>query len=152
MVLDFTTYGRHLIVDKVVTPVYMNLILAKVAMVLGFTAKKAEDPKLKAAETSAQPVAASHGGRHPFVPFAIEDGGRIGAHGHAVFMMLEEHAVAKGRLPPRARHSTPPSPPVAVSLWVRMWQQRLSTWLDLTLTRQILRYLAPSLAHGARFS
>ena len=41
-----------------------------------------------------------HGGRHMFIPFAMEDGGRIGAHGHAALRMLAKYAIAKGKLPP----------------------------------------------------
>jgi len=76
----------------------------------------------------------------------------IGAHGQAVLRMLVEHAVANGKLPPGPRNAAPPSPPVAVSLWVRMWQQRLATWLHITLSRQVLRYLAPSVDAGACYS
>ena len=59
----------------------MNSIVSRVAAVPGFVAKKAEDAKSKADETSAHSIAVAHGGRHIFVPFAMGDGGRIGAHG-----------------------------------------------------------------------
>ncbi len=52
-----------------------------------------EDTKFKADMTSALPISAAYGGRHTFVPFAMEDGGRIEAHGHAFLRMLAEHAV-----------------------------------------------------------
>ncbi len=136
----------------VVTTVYMNSILSKVAMITGFAAKKMEDTKLRSDQTSANPVSTAHGGRHTFVPFAMEDGGKIGAHGRAILRMLAEHAIAKGKLPPMPRHAALPSPPVTVSLWVRRWQQRLSTWLHLTLSHQVLRYLAPSLAAGVCYT
>ncbi len=83
-----------------------------------FAAKKV-DTKFKADQTSANPVSTANGGRHMFVPFAIEDGGMIGANGHVVLRMLVEHAVSKGKLPPRPRNAAPPSLPVAVSMWVR---------------------------------
>jgi hypothetical protein len=118
VVLDFTTHGSHRILDGVVTIVYKNSILTKVVAVLGFAAKKVEDTKFKFEQISAHPVSVAHGKRHMFVPFAMEDGGKIGAHGHAVLSMLAEHAVAKGKLPPRPRNVTPPSPPVAISFWV----------------------------------
>jgi hypothetical protein len=67
--------------DGVVTIVYKNSIMAKVAANKGFAAKKVEDTKFKTNENSTHPVIAVHGGRRTFVPFAIEDGGRIRAHG-----------------------------------------------------------------------
>ena len=56
----------------------------------GFAAKQVEDKKFKTNADSPKHVVA-HGGRHTFVPFAMEDGGRIGAHGQAA-----KYAVAKG--------------------------------------------------------
>ena len=107
--------------DRVVTNVYRNSIMSKVAMIPRFAAKKVEDTNLRSDQTSANPISTAHGGRHTFVPFAMEDGGRIGAHGLAVLRMLAEHEVSKGKLPPRPRHAALPSPLVAVSLWVRRW-------------------------------
>ncbi len=49
-------------------------------MVPGFAAKQAEDRKFKSDAASPKPVATSHGGKHTFVPFAVEDVGRLGAH------------------------------------------------------------------------
>ena len=37
-----------------------------------------------------------HGGDHVFVPFAMEDGGTLGAHALALLKMLAEYAVAQG--------------------------------------------------------
>ena len=135
-----------------VTTVYRNSILARVATVPGFAAKKVEDTKFRDDQYSTQSVLAAHGGRHTFLPFAMEDGGRIGAHGQVVLRMLADDAVAKGELPPRPRNAPHFSPPVEVSLLVRRWQQRLFPWLHLTLSRQLLRYLAPSLVTGARYT
>jgi len=81
VVLDFAAGGRHLIIDGVVTSVYRNSVLSKVAAILGFAAKQAEDKKFKTNKDSPNPVSASHGGRHRLIPFAMEDGGRIWAHG-----------------------------------------------------------------------
>jgi len=51
--------------------------VSRVAKVPGFAAKKVEDTKFKADQTSAHPVSAAHGRRQMFVPLAIEDGGMI---------------------------------------------------------------------------
>jgi hypothetical protein len=51
--MDFNTVGKHLTIDGVVTTVYMNSLLSRVAVVPGFVAEKAEDAKFKADETSA---------------------------------------------------------------------------------------------------
>ncbi len=122
------------------------------AAVPGFAAKQAEDRKFKADADSLYPVSIKHGGRHRLIPFAMEDGGRIGAHGQAALRMLAEYAVAKGKLPPLAACAVPPLPPVAVAMWVRRWQQKLSVWLHLTLSRQVLRYLALSVVAGVCYS
>ena len=82
----------------------------------------------------------------------MEDGGRIGARGQAVPRMLAEYDVAKGKMPSLPARAPPILPPEAVAMWVRRWQQRLSVWLHLTMSRQVLRYLAPSLAGGVSFS
>ena len=62
VVLDFKTPCRHLVMDGVVTIVYMNSILARLAAVLGFEANKVEDTKFKASENSAS----SPGGCDPW--------------------------------------------------------------------------------------
>jgi hypothetical protein len=152
VVLDFAEGGRHLIIDGVVTTVYKNTVLQKVATIPSFAAKQAEDKKFKADADSNHPVAAQHGGRHRFIPFTMEDGGRVGAYGQGALRMLAEYAVAKGKLPPMARRAAPLLPPEAVALWVRRWQQKLSAWLHLTLSRQVLRYLAPFVATGVSYS
>ena len=88
VVLDYNTPGRHLVLYGVGTTVYRNSILYRVAAVPGFASKQVEDTKFKADMTSAHPISAAYGGRHAFVPFAMADGGRIGAHGQAVLRML----------------------------------------------------------------
>ncbi len=40
--LDFFADGRHLVIDAVMTTVYRNIVLEKVATVPGFAAKQAE--------------------------------------------------------------------------------------------------------------
>jgi hypothetical protein len=42
-------------------------------------------------------MARIHGGLHTLVPFAVEDGGRLGAHAQAFFRALAERAVRQGR-------------------------------------------------------
>ena len=91
---------------------------------------------------------ATLGGIHWYPLLYMEDGGRIGARGQAALRMLAEYVVAKGKLPPLPMRDAPLLPLEAVAMWVRRWQQRLSVWLHLTLTRQVLRYLAPSVAGG----
>ena len=115
VILDFAAEGRHLIFDGVVTTIYRKSILMSVA-VLGYAAKQVKDKKLKADADSPRLVATVEGGRHTFVPFAMEDGCRIGAHAQAALTMLVEYAITKGRLPPRARHAAPPLPPIALAL------------------------------------
>ena len=85
------------------TTVYKNTVLEKVATVPGFAAKQGEDGKFLADRTSSQPISAVHGGPHILVLFAIEDGGRLGAHAQALLRSLASAALAKGRTPPFAR-------------------------------------------------
>ncbi len=47
MVMDFAEGGRHLIIDGVVTTVYRNSILPKVATIPRYAAKQVEDRKIK---------------------------------------------------------------------------------------------------------
>ena len=152
VVLDFANGGRHLIINGVVTTVYKNTILTKVAAIPGFAAKQVEDKKFKADADLANPVSTVHGGRHRLIPFATENGGRIGAHGQVALRMLAEYVVAKGKLPPMATRAAPLIPPEAVAMWTRRWQQKLYVWLHLTLSRQVLRYLALSVVVGVSYS
>ena len=100
MVLDFAEGERHLIIDGVVINVYRDSILNKAASIPGYAAKQVEDRKFKKDADSPYPVSASHGGLHTLVPFVMEDGGRIAAHGQYVLRMLAEYVVAKGKLSP----------------------------------------------------
>ena len=108
-------------------------------------AKLAEDKKFKADKASVQPVSCKFGGDHVLVPFAMEDGGTLGAHAQALLKTLAEHAVSAGlSSSPRASASSPLSPPMLVSLWVQRWQHRLSTWLHVSLSQQLLRLYHPA--------
>ena len=123
-----------------------NTILSATSLIPGHVAKLAaeDDKKFKADEMSSQPaVACKHGGDHVFVPFAMEDGGTLGAHAHALLKTLAEHAVSAGRYSsPDSR--SPLSPSMQVSLWMQRWQHRLSTWLHVSLSQQILRLYSPA--------
>ena len=57
--------------------VYKKCILNDASIVPGYAAKQAEDRKLPADKNSVAPVSTIHGGDHLFVPFSLEDGGRI---------------------------------------------------------------------------
>ena len=130
----------------------MNFVQSKVAVIPGFAAKHVEDKKFKGDKDSLHPVSVVRGGRHMLIPFAIEDGGCIGAHGQAALRMLADYAVAKGKLPPMSARAAPLPPLEAVAMWTRIWHQKLSVCLHLTLSRQVLRYLAPYVADGVSYS
>ena len=59
-----------------------------------------------------------HGWDHVFVPFSLEDGGRIGANGLALLKALAEHAVSSGKFPSHTGYDNV-SPGMLVSLWVQ---------------------------------
>ena len=87
-------------------------------------------------------MSCKHGGDHVLVPFAMEDGGILGAHAQALLKTLAEHAVSDGRYSsPDSR--TPLSPAMQVSLWTQRWQHRLSSWLHSSLSQQLLRLHRP---------
>ena len=148
VVLDFHAPGRHLLLDGVVTTVYRNTRQRETGEIPGYAAKLVEDRKFYADKTSGRPVARIHGGLHTLVPFAVEDGGRLGAHAHAFLRALAERAVEQGRMSrPPVRD---PSGSVVrgdgatqVSLWVQRWQRLISTWLHISLSRQLLRLFCP---------
>ena len=124
--LDFFADGRHLVIDAVMTTVYKNTMLEKVAMVPGFAAKQAEDRNFLADKTSTRPISVVHGGPHILVPFAIEEGGRLGEHAQALMRSLAIAALAKERTPPFAMGVEKLTHNMQISMWVRRWQQRLS--------------------------
>jgi hypothetical protein len=97
VVLELFAKGKNLVIDAVFTIVYCNTVFQKVAYVLGHATKHAEDRNFLAGKSSAEPIAAIHGGPHIRVPFAIEDGRRIGADALALLPALE-----KGIRPPFA--------------------------------------------------
>ena len=96
--------------------------------------------KFYADKSSADPVASIHGGPHVLVRFALEDGGRLGAHAQSLLRSFATLAIEKGRRPPHAYRDSSFSTPTLASLWVQRWQQRLSTWMmHLALSKQVLR-------------
>ena len=144
--LNFFADGRHLVIDAVMTTVYRNTMLEKVATVPGFAAKHAKDRKFLADRTSSQPISVVHGGPHILVPFAIEDGGRLGAHAQALLRSLAAAALAKGRTPPFAMGVERLAYNMQISLWVRRCQQRLSALVHLSISRHAVRLLCPPVA------
>ena len=54
------------------------------------------------------------------------------------------YSIAQGCYSSPGSRSTPLSPPMQVSLWMQRWQQRLSTWLHVSLSQQILRLYRPA--------
>jgi len=48
-----------------------------------------EDRKFQADRASLKPIAGIHGGPHFLVPFAMEDGGCLGAHALALFRAMD---------------------------------------------------------------
>ena len=101
---------------------YRNIIISKVSAIPRFAVKQVEDKKFKADADSASPVSTVHGGRHRLIPFAMEDGGRIGAHGLVALRMLAEYAVTKGKTPPTSACARVLLPPEEVAMWMRRWQ------------------------------
>jgi len=142
--LNFFADGRHLVIDFVMTTVYRNIVLHKVATISGHATKQTEDKKFLANKSSRQPISTIHGGPHILVPFAIEDGGRLGSHAQALLRALATAALAKGRHPPLARARADLTHSTLVSLWVRRWHQRLSAWLHLSLSHHAMRLLCPA--------
>jgi hypothetical protein len=119
IVLDFFVEGRHRVVEAVVTTVYRNTILKHAATIHGYATKQAKDKKFQADRASTQPITAIHGGPHILVPFAMEDGGRLGAHALALLRALAIVALEKGRRPPFTHMAVGLSAPTLVSLWIQ---------------------------------
>ena len=68
--------------------------------------------------------------------------GTLGAHALALLKQLAEFAVSRGCFSsPDSR--APLTAPMQVSLWMQRWQHRLSTWLHVTLSQQLLRLYHP---------
>jgi hypothetical protein len=88
------TDARHLVIAADTTSVYTNTVLHQVANLPRYAAKHAEDMKFLVVRSSRHPIATPHGGSHILVPFAIEDGCKLGAHAHALQRALTTLALA----------------------------------------------------------
>ena len=88
-----------MVVDAAVTTVYRNTGIHRVTSIPGYAAKQAEDRNLLADRTSALTIASIHGGPLFLIPFAIKDGGRLGARALALLKALTIFALEKGRRP-----------------------------------------------------
>jgi hypothetical protein len=97
VVLDYTAPGKHLLLDGVVTTVYKKTRQRERSASPGYAAKLVENRKFYADKTSERPATRIHGGRHTLVPFAVEDGGRLGAHALPLLRALAERAFHQGR-------------------------------------------------------
>ena len=101
--------------------------LAQTCSIPCYAAKMAEDRKFYNDKKSSHPVSSKYGGGHVFVPFAMEDGGTLGAHALAILKQLAEFAerccgwnrkavVSRGSFcSPDSR--APRAAPMQVSLW-----------------------------------
>ena len=99
--LDFFGLGRHLVIDAVVTTaVYRNTILSDTSSIpAGHAARRWRKTRslLLNADKASTDVSSKHCGDHTLVPFAMEDGGTLGAqHAQALLKSLAEYAVAQG--------------------------------------------------------
>ena len=75
----------------------------------------------------------------------VEDGGRLGAHALALFRALAVVAIEKGRRPPFAYKAANIVAATLVSLWVQRWQQRMSSWLHMAISKHVIRHLLRAL-------
>jgi len=157
VVLDYTAPGKHLLLDGVVTTVYLNTRQRETQGNPGYAAKLVEDMKCYADKNSERLVARIHGGRHTLVAFAVEDGGRLRAHAQTFLRALAKRAVSHGC----RSHSATCDPNGVimrndgashVSLWVQRWQRNISSWLHLSLSKQLLMLFCPQQANAAIFS
>jgi hypothetical protein len=157
VVLDYIAPGKQLQLDGVVTTVSRNTRMSETTTIPGFATKLVEDKKLYTDKTSERPVTAIHRGRHTLILFAMEDGGRLGAHAQSFLCFLARRAVHQGR------RSRAPSRDLSgailrgdgatqVSLWVHRWQRHIAAWMYLSLSRQLLRIFCPHQVAESIFS
>jgi len=85
------------------------------------------------------------------VPFAMEDGGGLGPHARSLLRALAIASLSKERIPPMARRLVDATHPMQVSMWVRLWQKRLSTWLYVFISRHAMRHLCPPTVVGLQY-
>ena len=143
-VLDYTAPKKDQLMDGVVTTVYRNTRQRETRVIPGYVAKLVEDRTFYADNTSERPIARINGGRHILVPFAVEDGGQLGAHAQSFLRALAERAVHQGHRSRRA--SCDPNGVILrsdggshVSIWVQRLHRHISSWPRLSLSMQLLR-------------
>ena len=136
VVMEFYGPGHHLVIDASATTVFRNTVLGLVASIPGYAAAEREASKFTADQAAQTPISRCWGGRHTLVPFAVEEGGRMGAHALALLRQLAERGVASGHL---RRQFTPKHPAQCVAYWVRRWMRRISATIHFSLSRQLLR-------------
>ena len=133
--------GRHLVIDVALCTVYRNVILAQTCSIPGYAAKMAEDRKFYNDKKSSHPVSSKYGGDHVLVPFAMEDGrGTLGAHALALLKQLAEFFCGEWLLMLSAGQpgGSSPCPNAGLALDAPLAAPRLSTWLHVTLSQQLL--------------
>jgi hypothetical protein len=109
-------------------------------------ANQAEERKFLVDKNSAERITTIHGGPQVLVPFAVENGGHLDSHAQALLRPMSTVVIEKSRHPPLAYRAKAPSAPTLASLWVKRWQQRLSSWLYLAVSKYVLRLLCPDTA------
>jgi len=116
--------------DGVLTSGFKNRCLRSTPTIPGFDAKQAEDQKFYADRSSRSPVSIAHVGPHVLIPFAIEDGGCLGAHAQPFLLELARRVVAHAsqnrglRLDSRGGVAKGERA-TSVAMWVQLWQRKL---------------------------
>jgi hypothetical protein len=150
--MDYHAPGRHLLLDRVVTIAYRNTRQRETSREIpGYAPELVENRKFYADKISERPDAKIHGRRQTLVPIVVEDGGILGAHAQAFLRSLAERAVLQGRrIRAQARYPggtiLKSDGATRVSLWVQRWKRHISSWLHLSLSRQLLRLFCPQQA------
>ncbi len=144
--LDFFADGRHLVIDAVMTTVYMNTALERAATIPGFAAKQAEDRKFRADRTSSQPISAAHGAHTSWSHSRLRMEADWGRTHKPYYDPWHQRHLPRGAPPPFARGVDKLTHNMQISLWFRRWQQRLSAWVHLSISRHAVRLLCPDVA------
>ena len=121
VVLDFFAEGKHIVIDAVVTTVFINTTLYRVATIPGYAATYVEEKKFLSYKNVAEPIDAIHGGSQVLVRFAVEDGGRLGVHTQGFLRVMATVALEKDMRPPFAYRAKAPSALTLTSMWVQIW-------------------------------
>jgi len=120
--------GQHLLIDVSITTTSRAAIL-DYAHIPGFAARAQERAKFSKYAPLLQEGCYLH--RHRFVPFVLEDGGRLGEHARALLVELALHAAHTGHcLEDRTGRKRP-------SWLVSKWMEQISTTFHRTSATQI---------------